>query len=161
MQRERRTLSVPSISFEDVDHHPNQDLETHLDQHQNQREHNLLGAPSIQLAGLGGPPVAHSAWAPHSQPPSLHSSIGHGQMQSLGRLPTVQRSRSASASSASGPGGAPSASSQKKKIVTACLRCRTRKIRCDGTLPACRSCVKAGVDCIEVDRSGDNNMPRR
>jgi hypothetical protein len=30
--------------------------------------------------------------------------------------------------------------------VAACLRCRTAKIKCDGKLPACSACEKAGKD---------------
>ncbi|RPA75722.1 hypothetical protein BJ508DRAFT_229950 [Ascobolus immersus RN42] len=48
----------------------------------------------------------------------------------------------------------------KKKIVTACQRCRTRKIKCDGVFPTCGSCNKAGVVCLEVDKSGTGNIPR-
>jgi hypothetical protein len=161
MQRERRTLSVPTISYEDVDQQ--QDLEM-------AQQHGFMGVPSPanQAPGGGGGAQntlsATSAWAPH--PPQGQASpaaLGPGQMATLGKPSShMSRSRSASTSSlsTSTPTG-PSPSPQKKKIVTACQRCRTRKIRCDGALPACRSCVKAGVDCIEVDRTGDNNMPRR
>ena len=49
----------------------------------------------------------------------------------------------------------------KKKVVAACQRCRTRKIKCDGVLPACGSCVKAGQECKEVDKAGERDIPRR
>ncbi|KAF8430388.1 fungal-specific transcription factor domain-containing protein, partial [Tirmania nivea] len=68
------------------------------------------------------------------------------------------RSRSASTSSLSTPmvsGQAP-----KKKVVTACQRCRTRKIKCDGVLPCCGNCTKAGQPCMEVDKSGERDIPR-
>lgn len=192
-QRERRTLSVPSIvpsiAYEDVDQQ--QDLEMTQRQQQQQQQHGFLGTPPPNQAlggggvgagggglgvgvgvgagaagggaaggaggGAGVAPGATSGWPPH--PPQTQA-LGHGQMATLAK-PTAHmaRSRSASTSSLSAPTG-PTPSPQKKKIVTACQRCRTRKIRCDGALPACRSCVKAGVECIEVDRTGDHNMPR-
>ncbi|KAH8433837.1 Zn(II)2Cys6 transcription factor [Aspergillus melleus] len=31
----------------------------------------------------------------------------------------------------------------------ACLRCRRRKVRCDGGVPACSNCAKAHVECFE------------
>jgi hypothetical protein len=153
MQRERRTLSVPTISYEDVDQQ--QDLEM-------VHQHGYLGTPSNQVLGGGGGALsATSAWPPHPHPSQASAALGHGQMTTLGKPAShMSRSRSASTSSLSTPTGPPP-NPQKKKIVTACQRCRTRKIRCDGALPACRSCVKAGVECIEVDRTGDNNMPRR
>lgn len=147
MQKERRTLSVPTISYEDVDRH--QDELAHYQR--------FIGTPPPPAHAFGATP----GWPPHPHPgqgpPAGHSN----QMASLGRpAPHMARSRSASTSSLSTP-TAQAPNPQKKKIVTACQRCRTRKIRCDGALPACRSCVKAGVQCIEVDRSGDNNLPRR
>ncbi|KAF8251737.1 hypothetical protein K440DRAFT_512956, partial [Wilcoxina mikolae CBS 423.85] len=150
MQRERRTLSVPSISYENVDQQ--QDLEM--------GQHGFLGTPPAPHAmGGAGALSAASGWSPHPHP-GQGPPVGHGQMATLAKpAPHMARSRSASTSALSTPTG-PAPNPPKKKIVTACQRCRTRKIRCDGALPACRSCVKAGVECIEVDRSGDNNMPR-
>lgn len=107
------------------------------------------GMSSQQGAGGG----VGTGWPPQ-QPLHSQSSLGS----------SFNRSRSASTSALStptGPGPSPSSGIAKKKVVTACQRCRTRKIRCDGVLPSCKSCVKAGVDCIEVDRTGDNNVPRR
>ncbi|PIG80898.1 hypothetical protein AARAC_002639 [Aspergillus arachidicola] len=31
----------------------------------------------------------------------------------------------------------------------ACVRCRRRKVRCDGGTPACSNCARAGVECFE------------
>ncbi|KAG0131511.1 putative fungal-specific transcription factor [Tuber indicum] len=144
MKRERRTLSVPSVSFPDEGNRgPGGSM---MD------SSGFLGTPPQQGTGASG----GTGWAPQQQQPSISS-------QSLGKPPpNFNRSRSASTSSLSTPTAAtpvPGAA-VKKKTVTACQRCRTRKIRCDGALPACKSCVKAGVECIEVDRTGDNNMPR-
>ncbi|GLA87636.1 hypothetical protein AtubIFM56815_002062 [Aspergillus tubingensis] len=36
-----------------------------------------------------------------------------------------------------------------KRRPSACVRCRRRKVRCDGAVPACSNCAKAGVDCLE------------
>ncbi|KAI5804538.1 fungal-specific transcription factor domain-containing protein [Geopyxis carbonaria] len=143
MQRERRTLSVPTISYEDVDQQQNRNLDVEMIP-------GFLGTPPQGVGSVGG---GGAGWPP--QHPGI---AGNGQLATPAKSTHMARSRSASTSSVSTPTG-PSAA-QKKKIVTACQRCRTRKIRCDGVLPACKSCVKAGVDCIEVDRSGDNNMPR-
>ena len=154
MQKERRTLSVPTISYEDVDRHQDHEMAQH---------HGTIGTPppSAHAAGGAGAYSAASGWPPLSHP-GQGPHVGHSnQMASLARpAPHMARSRSASTSSLSTPAGQPP-NPQKKKIVIACQRCRTRKIRCDGALPACRSCVKAGAQCIEVDRSGDNNLPRR
>lgn len=55
----------------------------------------------------------------------------------------------------------PTPAHPKKKVVAACQRCRTRKIKCDGMLPSCGSCVKASVECKEVDKAGERDVPRR
>ncbi|KAI5792508.1 hypothetical protein DFH27DRAFT_485679, partial [Peziza echinospora] len=68
------------------------------------------------------------------------------------------RSRSASTSSLTNQSAA---QALKKKVVTACQRCRTRKIKCDGILPCCGNCAKAGQVCMEVDKSGERDIPRR
>lgn len=39
-----------------------------------------------------------------------------------------------------------------KRNVAACGRCRKRKQRCDGKLPACSSCAAAGVACLLPER---------
>ncbi|KAF9636987.1 hypothetical protein BFW01_g7883 [Lasiodiplodia theobromae] len=42
-------------------------------------------------------------------------------------------------------------SKQPKKVRLACERCRDRRIKCDGKVPACENCSKAQVPCIDVD----------
>lgn len=138
MRRGRRTLSVPSIHFQDEVGSSGVIMDSG----------GFLGTPPQQGSGAG--------WPPQQQQLSSASSLSLGQSHQ-----TFNRSRSASTSSLSTPTGAAPSGIAKKKVVTACQRCRTRKIRCDGALPSCKSCVKASVDCIEVDRSGDNNVPRR
>lgn len=151
MQRERRTLSVPTIYVDQPQQSDGADVD--------------MGSAGDHLP----PPGVTAGWSPQHPPPpiqhiggSTHSQLSPGRPSSS----HINRSRSASTSSLHSGGGSSGqhgqvGSTSKKKVVTACQRCRTRKIRCDGALPACKSCVKAGVECIEVDRSGDNNMPRR
>ncbi|KAF5675378.1 positive transcriptional regulator for purine utilization [Fusarium circinatum] len=50
-------------------------------------------------------------------------------------------------------------SSVRRANVTACQRCKSRKQRCDQTIPACSSCARAGVPCVSVDVDG-KSVPR-
>ncbi|KAL2868116.1 Zn(II)2Cys6 transcription factor [Aspergillus lucknowensis] len=57
-------------------------------------------------------------------------------------------------------------SPKRTRNRAACKRCQRRKIRCDGNLPTCSSCQKAGVSCInngkqEVHRSYITSMENR
>ncbi|KAM5347538.1 hypothetical protein ACJ41O_007362 [Fusarium nematophilum] len=48
-----------------------------------------------------------------------------------------------------------------KKVRLACRRCRTRRIKCDGQVPACTNCAKAGQVCLDVDsQNSDVVIPR-
>ncbi|GME37064.1 uncharacterized protein LTHEOB_3319 [Neofusicoccum parvum] len=47
--------------------------------------------------------------------------------------------------------GTTTSSRQPKKVRLACERCRDRRIKCDGKVPACENCSKAHVPCIDVD----------
>ncbi|KAL3478841.1 hypothetical protein BJX99DRAFT_96977 [Aspergillus californicus] len=48
-----------------------------------------------------------------------------------------------------------------KKVRSACRRCRTKRIKCDGGIPACSHCAKAGVSCVDVDgQNNDRFIPR-
>ncbi|KAH6691728.1 hypothetical protein F5X68DRAFT_166316 [Plectosphaerella plurivora] len=38
-----------------------------------------------------------------------------------------------------------------KKVRLACQRCRARRTKCDGQVPACTNCTKAGEICLDVD----------
>ncbi|KAE8159875.1 fungal-specific transcription factor domain-containing protein [Aspergillus tamarii] len=42
-----------------------------------------------------------------------------------------------------------SLNSPLRRRPLACVRCRRRKIRCDGGTPACSNCARAGVECFE------------
>ncbi|KAL1979786.1 hypothetical protein VTN96DRAFT_5193 [Rasamsonia emersonii] len=43
--------------------------------------------------------------------------------------------------------------------ITACIRCRRRKQKCDQKLPRCHSCEKAGVDCVGYDAVAKRHVP--
>lgn len=54
-----------------------------------------------------------------------------------------------------------SRSTPVKKVRVACQRCRIRRIKCDGQVPACSNCAKAGEACIDVDgQNADVLIPR-
>ncbi|QEO19239.1 hypothetical_protein [Candidozyma auris] len=44
--------------------------------------------------------------------------------------------------------------------LRACQRCRSRKTRCDHTLPSCSSCAKAGVPCMSDDKASGRTLTR-
>ncbi|KAF5601689.1 positive transcriptional regulator for purine utilization [Fusarium subglutinans] len=50
-------------------------------------------------------------------------------------------------------------SSVRRANVTACQRCKSRKQRCDQTIPACSSRARVGVPCVSVDVDGQS-VPR-
>ncbi|KIO32537.1 hypothetical protein M407DRAFT_4490 [Tulasnella calospora MUT 4182] len=66
-----------------------------------------------------------------------------------------------SPTSASAPGPGPSTSRSRAKKIPhtlgkgrACLKCRARKMRCDGKHPTCSSCLRANRECVyEEERS--------
>lgn len=41
------------------------------------------------------------------------------------------------------------------RIPRACIRCRTRKVRCPGERPCCRRCENSGVQCVYTDTRRD------
>ncbi|RFU26329.1 hypothetical protein B7463_g10002, partial [Scytalidium lignicola] len=48
---------------------------------------------------------------------------------------------------------------RNRKVFAACQRCRFRKIRCDGALPSCTNCQKAGTACMDPHRQ-KTEIPR-
>lgn len=46
------------------------------------------------------------------------------------------------------------------RVQIACERCRTRKNKCDGQLPTCSTCKKAGAECVVLDRLTWKQHPR-
>lgn len=47
-----------------------------------------------------------------------------------------------------------------RRTQIACERCRSRKNKCDGKLPECSACERAGVPCVIVDRLTWKEKPR-
>lgn len=51
--------------------------------------------------------------------------------------------------------------SRISRVITACKRCRSRKIKCDKAFPRCGNCVKANCDeCICVDGTTGESISR-
>lgn len=46
------------------------------------------------------------------------------------------------------------------RSISACLRCRMRKTRCDQRFPSCSSCLKANVECVGIDAATGREIPR-
>ncbi|RXK40030.1 fungal specific transcription factor [Tremella mesenterica] len=46
------------------------------------------------------------------------------------------------------------------RAISSCVRCRTRKQKCDGKLPACSACERAKVECIGFDAISKKNISR-
>ncbi|WVW84848.1 hypothetical protein I302_106883 [Kwoniella bestiolae CBS 10118] len=55
-----------------------------------------------------------------------------------------------------------SSTSQYKvaRAISSCTRCRSRKQKCDGKLPACSACERAKVECIGFDAISKTNISR-
>ncbi|KAK5991734.1 Positive regulator of purine utilization-like protein [Cladobotryum mycophilum] len=72
----------------------------------------------------------------------------------------IERSNSASDihSIGSSTQPAPRRARTRARVSAACVRCQKRKIRCDGVLPICSACQKAGARCIDGGTS--RQIPR-
>ncbi|TVY29184.1 Positive regulator of purine utilization [Lachnellula hyalina] len=46
------------------------------------------------------------------------------------------------------------------RVRIACLRCQRRKIRCDGAVPSCGSCLKIGTECVDGGQGQNHESPR-
>lgn len=46
------------------------------------------------------------------------------------------------------------------RAISACKRCRFKKIKCSRDFPKCKACVKAGVECVAVDAATGREVPR-
>ncbi|KAK8858741.1 hypothetical protein IAR55_002970 [Kwoniella newhampshirensis] len=46
------------------------------------------------------------------------------------------------------------------RAISSCTRCRSRKQKCDGKLPACSACERANVECIGFDAISKTNISR-
>lgn len=47
------------------------------------------------------------------------------------------------------------------RAISSCTRCRSRKQKCDGKLPACSACERAKVECIGFDAISKTNISRK
>ncbi|KAK1147518.1 hypothetical protein N8T08_000859 [Aspergillus melleus] len=50
-----------------------------------------------------------------------------------------------------------SAAQPPRKVRSACRRCRQKRVKCDGTIPACGNCARAKVPCVDV-HGGNNDL---
>ncbi|KAK3327528.1 fungal-specific transcription factor domain-containing protein [Cercophora scortea] len=50
--------------------------------------------------------------------------------------------------------------SSQSRIAQACDRCRSKKIRCDGTRPCCSQCANVGFECRTSDKLSRRAFPR-
>lgn len=48
----------------------------------------------------------------------------------------------------------------QNRIAQACDRCRSKKIRCDGTTPCCSQCANVGFECKTSDKLSRRAFPR-
>lgn len=46
------------------------------------------------------------------------------------------------------------------RSISACIRCRLRKTRCDQKFPSCSACKKADVECMGIDAATGREIPR-
>ncbi|KAJ5336886.1 uncharacterized protein N7506_004908 [Penicillium brevicompactum] len=44
-----------------------------------------------------------------------------------------------------------------RKVRSACRRCRQKRIKCDGSIPACGNCARVKVPCVDV-HGGNNHL---
>ncbi|ODV88475.1 hypothetical protein CANCADRAFT_14066, partial [Tortispora caseinolytica NRRL Y-17796] len=54
----------------------------------------------------------------------------------------------------------PSPKATVYRSISACLRCRQKKIKCDQKFPSCSSCLRARAECVGVDPATGREMPR-
>lgn len=60
-----------------------------------------------------------------------------------------------SSSNKTNPGGAPSRIRRRNRMITSCLECRRRKLKCDKSHP-CTNCSKFSRDCVFLAPALDN-----
>ena len=51
-------------------------------------------------------------------------------------------------------------SATQSRVAQACDRCRSKKIRCDGTTPCCSQCANVGFECKTSDKLSRRAFPR-
>ncbi|KAI5920125.1 fungal-specific transcription factor domain-containing protein [Camillea tinctor] len=47
-----------------------------------------------------------------------------------------------------------------ERTMLACLNCKTKKLKCDGSIPKCRNCVRTGRECLVEDPATGLHRPR-
>ncbi|KAI1492296.1 fungal-specific transcription factor domain-containing protein [Biscogniauxia mediterranea] len=47
-----------------------------------------------------------------------------------------------------------------ERTMLACLNCKTKKLKCDGSTPKCRNCVRTGRECLVEDPATGLHRPR-
>ncbi|WWC88553.1 uncharacterized protein L201_003464 [Kwoniella dendrophila CBS 6074] len=105
-----------------------------------------------------------SAYAPYSissprsstfQAPALPSTTKSGSSSSKKNTPSTKTKPNIKIETEDSP-------SQYKvaRAISSCTRCRSRKQKCDGKLPACSACERAKVECIGFDAISKTNISR-
>ncbi|WOO76832.1 Positive regulator of purine utilization [Vanrija pseudolonga] len=75
--------------------------------------------------------------------------------------PPVRSNSSVSRGSPSAAASVPDQTQYKvARAISSCTRCRSRKQKCDGKLPACSACERAKVECIGFDAISKTNVSR-
>lgn len=46
------------------------------------------------------------------------------------------------------------------RLIAACQRCRSKKIKCDQNFPKCSKCERAGLECVGIDPATGREVPR-
>lgn len=46
------------------------------------------------------------------------------------------------------------------RSISACKRCRQKKIKCSHDFPRCKGCIRANVDCVSIDPATGREVPR-
>lgn len=90
---------------------------------------------------------SHAPDAPHAavKDPAIHSGLSP-EHQKISSLHTSRPSKRASTATTRAAMSYP-----RKRAVTACQLCRTRKTKCSNSRPKCTLCTSLGADCIYGD----------
>lgn len=81
-------------------------------------------------------------------------------MANSNRRQVVETSKNAKVSKKSKPAESKSYA-RLSRVITACKRCRTKRIKCDKTFPQCTNCTKANCeDCMSIDAGTGETISR-
>ncbi|KAI5251058.1 hypothetical protein E4T42_04616 [Aureobasidium subglaciale] len=92
--------------------------------------------------------------------PAVGSMVVRGQRCTLSRLsllmascfPTTRKQvRTCLIMNTISSAGPSNTSNKRKRLSTACDRCRQRKIKCDDALPVCTNCLRGDAECVTRD----------